>query len=67
MNVPLLDLKQQYASIQCDLDVAIREVMESQHFILGPKSQRVRKRSRSIAAPGMRSVSRRAPMPFSSA
>jgi dTDP-4-amino-4,6-dideoxygalactose transaminase len=37
MNVPLLDLKAQYAAIRADVDAAIAEVMESQHFILGPK------------------------------
>jgi dTDP-4-amino-4,6-dideoxygalactose transaminase len=37
MNVPLLDLKAQYASIKTEVDAAIAEVMESQHFILGPK------------------------------
>jgi dTDP-4-amino-4,6-dideoxygalactose transaminase len=37
MNVPLLDLKAQYLAIKADVDAAIAEVMESQHFILGPK------------------------------
>jgi dTDP-4-amino-4,6-dideoxygalactose transaminase len=37
MNVPLLDLKAQYATIKADVDTAIAEVLESQHFILGPK------------------------------
>lgn len=37
MNVPLLDLKGQYLALKADLDAAIAEVMESQHFILGPK------------------------------
>lgn len=37
MNVPLLDLKAQYSSIKSEVDAAIAEVMESQHFILGPK------------------------------
>src|SRR5204862_2394596 len=36
MNVPLLDLKAQYAAIKPEVDAAIAEVMESQHFILGP-------------------------------
>jgi dTDP-4-amino-4,6-dideoxygalactose transaminase len=39
MNIPLLDLKQQYQSIRGEVETAIREVMESQHFILGPKVQ----------------------------
>jgi dTDP-4-amino-4,6-dideoxygalactose transaminase len=37
MNVPLLDLKLQYESIREDVNRAIREVVESQHLILGPK------------------------------
>src|SRR4026208_2430724 len=35
MKVPLLDLKAQYGTIKADIDRAIAEVMESQHFILG--------------------------------
>jgi dTDP-4-amino-4,6-dideoxygalactose transaminase len=37
MNVPLLDLKAQYKTIKNEIDTAIAEVLESQHFILGPK------------------------------
>jgi dTDP-4-amino-4,6-dideoxygalactose transaminase len=37
MKVPLLDLKAQYLALKPELDAAIAEVMESQHFILGPK------------------------------
>jgi dTDP-4-amino-4,6-dideoxygalactose transaminase len=37
MNVPLLDLKAQYAAIKTEIDASIAEVLESQHFILGPK------------------------------
>jgi dTDP-4-amino-4,6-dideoxygalactose transaminase len=37
MNVPLLDLKAQYLSIKKEVDAAIADVLESQHFILGPK------------------------------
>jgi dTDP-4-amino-4,6-dideoxygalactose transaminase len=37
MHVPLLDLNAQYTSIKADLDAAIAEVVQSQHFILGPK------------------------------
>ena len=39
MKVPLLDLKAQYRALKPELDAAIAEVMESQHFILGPKVQ----------------------------
>lgn len=39
MNVPLLDLKAQYVTIKDDLDRAVADVLQSQHFILGPKVQ----------------------------
>lgn len=47
MNVPLLDLKAQYATIKADVEAAIAEVLESQHFILGPKVEQC---ERAIAA-----------------
>ena len=37
MNVPLLDLKRQYLAIKPEIVAAVAEVVESQHFILGPK------------------------------
>ena len=40
MKVPLLDLKAQYSTIRAEIDAAIAEVMESQHFILGPIVER---------------------------
>src|SRR5271167_3932891 len=43
MNVPLLDLKAQYKSINSEVDAAIAEVFESQHFILGPKVEQCEK------------------------
>ena len=43
MNVPLLDLKKQYLSIKSEIDAAIAEVLESQHFILGPKVEECEK------------------------
>ena len=36
MNVPLLDLKAQYASIREEVRQAVDAVLESQYFILGP-------------------------------
>jgi dTDP-4-amino-4,6-dideoxygalactose transaminase len=36
MKIPLLDLKAQYLAIKPEVDKAIADVMESQHFILGP-------------------------------
>src|SRR5437870_2316185 len=43
MNVPLLDLKAQYASIRGEIEAAVAEVLESQHFILGPKVEQCEK------------------------
>jgi dTDP-4-amino-4,6-dideoxygalactose transaminase len=43
MNIPLLDLKAQYKAIKPEIDAAIAEVMESQHFILGPKVEELEK------------------------
>jgi dTDP-4-amino-4,6-dideoxygalactose transaminase len=43
MNVPLLDLKAQYKSIKSEVDAAVAEVLESQHFILGPKVEQCEK------------------------
>src|SRR5437899_6394787 len=43
MNVPLLDLKAQYAAIKGEVEAAIAEVFESQHFILGPKVEECEK------------------------
>lgn len=37
MNVPLLDLKAQYQTIRNEIESALKEVVESQYFILGPK------------------------------
>lgn len=37
MPIPLLDLTQQYHDIQPEIDAAIRRVLESGHFILGPE------------------------------
>src|SRR5437762_13552633 len=49
MNVPLLDLKAQYLAIKADIDAAIAEVLESQHFILGPKVEACEKAIASYA------------------
>lgn len=43
MQVPLLDLKAQYVTIKDELLAAINQVMESQHFILGPKVEECEK------------------------
>jgi len=43
MNVPLLDLKAQYSAIKADVDVAVADVMQSQHFILGPRVEQCEK------------------------
>jgi len=43
MKIPLLDLKAQYATIKAEVDAAVAEVFESQHFILGPKVEQCEK------------------------
>jgi len=47
MQVPLLDLKAQYAGIRAEIKAAIDEVCESQAFILGPRVEHL---ERQIAA-----------------
>ena len=37
VSVPLLDLKAQYKTIQLEIDAAMKRVVESQTFILGPE------------------------------
>ena len=37
VNVPLVDLKAQYASIKDRLAAAVERVFESQHFVMGPE------------------------------
>ena len=41
MNVPLLDLQAQYASLRDDLRPAIERVLESQRFVLGDEVRRL--------------------------
>ena len=43
MQVPLLDLKAQYATIRDEVRQAIDDVCESQHFILGPHVENLEK------------------------
>lgn len=43
MKVPLLDLKAQYHSLKHELDEALINVAESQHFILGPEVDKMEK------------------------
>lgn len=43
MQVPLLDLKAQYSTIKAEVEAALADVMESQHFILGPNVERCEK------------------------
>lgn len=37
ITVPLLDLKQQYESLRDEIEPLLREVCDSQYFVLGPK------------------------------
>jgi len=41
VKVPLLDLKQQFAAVEADVRRELDEVFASQHFILGPKVERL--------------------------
>ena len=43
MKVPLLDLKVQYQSLKRELDEALINTAESQHFILGPEVDKMEK------------------------
>lgn len=43
MNVPLLDLKGQFAAIRDEVREALDRVIESQHFILGPEVEALEK------------------------
>ena len=43
MRIPLLDLKAQYAAIKDEVKKALDDVLESQHFILGPKVEELEK------------------------
>ena len=43
-SVPLLDLQAQYAPLRSAIEAAIREVCESQHFIMGPQVLRLEER-----------------------
>lgn len=42
--IPSLDLKAQYRALQPEIETAIRRVMESQHFILGPEVESFEKK-----------------------
>ncbi len=44
MQVPLIDLKAQYAQIREGVEQAIREVCDSQYFVLGPKVEEFERR-----------------------
>ena len=59
MNVPLLDLKAQYATIKDEIDPAMQAVMDSQYFINGPEvkelERRVAEYSQCAAAVGVSS------------
>ncbi|PIE31850.1 transcriptional regulator [candidate division KSB3 bacterium] len=39
MNVPLLDLQAQYATIKHEIEPVVQQVLDSQRFILGPEVQ----------------------------
>ncbi|MDO3379566.1 DegT/DnrJ/EryC1/StrS family aminotransferase [Geoalkalibacter halelectricus] len=39
MNIPMVDLKQQYQALKQNIEQALEDVLESTHFILGPNVQ----------------------------
>jgi dTDP-4-amino-4,6-dideoxygalactose transaminase len=41
--IPILDLKAQYASIEKEIDEAIKRVLRSGQFILGPEVESLEK------------------------
>jgi dTDP-4-amino-4,6-dideoxygalactose transaminase len=43
ISVPLLDLKAQYTQIREEIEPVVKEVIESQYFIMGPKVQEFEK------------------------
>jgi len=43
MNVPILDLKAQFATIEADVRAAVDRVLQSQRFILGPEVEELEK------------------------
>lgn len=43
MTVPILDLKAQYATIKNEIQAAVNNVLEDQHFILGPEVKALEK------------------------
>ena len=57
MQVPLLDLKAQYAPLREEIRSAIDEVCDAQYFILGPKV--VAFEEETAAAPEVRPVALR--------
>ena len=52
MQVPLLDLKRQYATLREPMEAAMREVAESQGFILGPVVERFEEAVRAFCEAG---------------
>lgn len=43
MKIPILDLQAQYKSIKTEIDAAVKRVVDSQHFILGPEVEMLEK------------------------
>lgn len=43
MKIPILDLTTQYKSIKKEIDEAVKRVIDSQHFILGPEVEALEK------------------------
>ena len=52
VTVPLLDLKAQYATIRAEIEPVVKEVIESQYFIGGPKVDQIEREIASVTADG---------------
>lgn len=52
MNVPLLDLKRQYAPLRLETQVRVAAVMDSQAFILGPEVEALEEETREFCRAG---------------
>ncbi len=66
LTVPALDLKAQYRTIRDEIEPVVRQVLESQYFILGPEVAELRGRGRRLLrGPRTPSAARRGPTPCS--
>jgi hypothetical protein len=53
MNVPLFELKAQYPVIRKEVRDALERIFDSQHFVLGPEGEALKRRLPAIAKPDL--------------